>query len=249
MDDLLTTRQVINILKVDRITIYRMLQDGRIKGVKIGDQWRFQRAEVDRILGVDPTAPEPIQPKTDTSGFPTHCVQTVQDLFSDIGQVSALVIDAEGEPITQISHSCRYCQIIQQNLPGQAACRASWKEIAKQSKSGSRYFTCHAGLQYISAPILNNEKIAGYFLTGEFHWQTPDPREEVDRSQRIASTLDIPVETLSQAVRTIPIIDPEKHTRVEGWPVAAAKAIQTILQERLGFIDRLKQIADLTKIQ
>jgi excisionase family DNA binding protein len=37
----LTTRQVQNILQVDRITIYRMLQDGRLKGVKIGQQWRF----------------------------------------------------------------------------------------------------------------------------------------------------------------------------------------------------------------
>ena len=34
MTDLLTTRQVQDILKVDRITIYRMLQDGRLKGVK-----------------------------------------------------------------------------------------------------------------------------------------------------------------------------------------------------------------------
>ena len=43
MDVLLTTREVLDMLKVDRITIYRMLQDGRIKGVKIGQQWRFAR--------------------------------------------------------------------------------------------------------------------------------------------------------------------------------------------------------------
>jgi excisionase family DNA binding protein len=50
MTDLLTTRQVQEILKVDRITIYRMLQDGRLKGVKIGQQWRFARREVERLL-------------------------------------------------------------------------------------------------------------------------------------------------------------------------------------------------------
>ena len=249
MDDLLTTRQVINILKVDRITIYRMLQDGRIKGVKIGDQWRFQRGEVDRILGVEPNAPEIILPKTEPSSFPTHCVQTVQDLFSEIGQVSALVIDAEGEPVTEISHACRFCQIIQQDLPGKAACRTSWQDIAKQSKGGSRYFTCHAGIQYISAPIKDNGKIAGFFLAGEFHWQALDKQEEIDRTQRISSVLNIPVETLSQAVGTIPVIENEKHARVESWPTAAAQAVQSILTERLGFMGRLKQIADLTKIQ
>ena len=40
MENYLTTKQVQDLFKVDRITIYRMLQDGRLKGVKIGNQWR-----------------------------------------------------------------------------------------------------------------------------------------------------------------------------------------------------------------
>ena len=247
MDNLLTARQVLEILKVDRITIYRMLQDGRIKGVKVGSQWRFQREEVDRILGVNQPAPEPVQPKPEPGGFPTHCVQTIQDLFSEVGQVSALVIDSEGEPITEISHPCRYCQIILQSLPGQAACRASWREFAKQTGAGSRYFTCHAGIQYISAPIIDNEKTIGYFLAGEFYWQAPSVQEETERSQRLATTLHLSGETLTQAANTIPVIEAEQHSRVEAWPAAAARAIQAILHERIGFIERLQQIANLTK--
>ena len=49
MDNLLTTRQVQDRLKVDRITIYRMLQDGRLRGVKIGQQWRFPEKEIERL--------------------------------------------------------------------------------------------------------------------------------------------------------------------------------------------------------
>ena len=247
MDNLLTARQVLEILKVDRITIYRMLQDGRIKGVKVGSQWRFQREEVDRILGVTQPAAEPSQPKTDPGGFPIHCVQTIQDLLSEVGQVSALVIDADGEPVTEISHPCRYCQIILQSLPGQAACRASWKEFAKQTSAGSRYFTCHAGIQYISAPIVDNEKTVGCFLVGEFYWQAPNRQEEAECSQRLASTLHLSAETLGQAANTIPVIEAEQHLRVEAWPAVAARAVQTILHERIGFIERLQQIANLTK--
>jgi excisionase family DNA binding protein len=247
MANLLTTRQVLDILKVDRITIYRMLQDGRIKGVKVGSQWRFQREEVDRILGVNQPSPEPVQPKTDLGGFPTHCVQTIQDLFSEVGQVSALVIDSEGEPLTEISHPCRYCQIILQSLPGQAACRASWKEFAKQTGAGSRYFTCHAGIQYISVPIVDNDKTIGYFLVGEFYWQAPNAHEEAERSQRLVTILHLSAETLTQAANTIPVIETEQHSRVEAWPAAAARAVQTILHERIGFIERLQQIANLTK--
>ena len=249
MSNLLTTRQVLDILKVDRITIYRMLQDGRIKGVKIGSQWRFPREEVDRILGVNQPSPEPDQPKADPGGFPLHCVQTIQDLFSEVGMVSVLVIDLEGEPMTEISHPCRYCQIILQSMLGQAACRTSWKEFAKKSSTGSRYFTCHAGIQYISAPIVDNEKAIGYFLAGEFYWQTPNAHEETERSQRLAATLHLSIETLAQAANTIPVIETEQHSRVETWPEVAARAVQTILHERIVFIDRLQQIANLTKIQ
>jgi ligand-binding sensor protein len=174
-------------------------------------------------------------------------VQTIQDLFSEVGQVSALVIDAEGEPITEISHPCRYCQIILQSLPGQAACRVSWKEFAKQTGVGSRYFTCHAGIQYISAPIVDNEITNGYFLVGEFYWQAPIAHEEVVRSQRLATTLHLSVETLAQAANTIPVIETKQHSQVEAWPAAAARAVQTILHERIGFIERLQQIANLTK--
>jgi excisionase family DNA binding protein len=131
MDDLLNTREVFEILKVDRITIYRMLQDGRIKGVKIGQQWRFARGEVVRIAGGNNYMLEPIQPKNDP-GIPTHCVQTIQDLFYEAGQTSALVIGSEGAPLPEISHPCQFCQIMLRSLTGQAACRVSWKEFALQ---------------------------------------------------------------------------------------------------------------------
>lgn len=37
MDSLLTARQLQDLLRVDRITIYRMLKDGRIQGFKDGE--------------------------------------------------------------------------------------------------------------------------------------------------------------------------------------------------------------------
>jgi excisionase family DNA binding protein len=247
MDDLLSTRQVINILKVDRITIYRMLQDGRLQGVKIGKQWRFPRSAVERLIGGAVPQPEIPQPEANVT-FPTHCVQTIQDLFSEVSQISAVIVDADGETLTEVSHPCRFCQIIRQTESGQEACRASWKEFARQSKAGSRYFTCHAGIQYISAPILAQEKLVGHFLAGEFYWQPPDPQEEASRIQRLASTYFLPVETLQQAAHTIPVIPTDQQTRVETWPTTAAKAVQSILGERTMFMERLQQIADLTQI-
>ena len=44
------------------------------------------------------------------------------------------------------------------------------------------------------------------------------------------------------------MIDPAQHARVEAWPFTAARAVQSILHERLGFMERLQQIANLTQI-
>ncbi len=248
MDDLLTTREVLDLLKVDRITVYRMLQDGRLKGVKIGQQWRFHLQEVEHLLGKTDSQLEPLQPEINTS-FPSHCVQTIQDLFSEVGQVSGLVVDVQGEPLTEVSRLCRFCQVIRQNPNGRQACQASWKEFARQSAAGSRYFTCHAGVQYISAPILDSGTPVGYFLAGEFYWQAAEAQEEANRIQRLAASYLLPVDTLQQAARTIPVIAAEQQSRVETWPQTAARAVESILGERSSFTRRLQQIADLTQIR
>jgi excisionase family DNA binding protein len=247
MDDILTARQVQNILKVDRITIYRMLQDGRLKGIKVGAQWRFTRQEVERLLSGDAPAVEPASPEA-TPGFPTHCVQTIQDLFSAVSQISSLVVDMTGEPLTQPSSPCAFCQLVQQSPDGLEACQASWREIGRQALTGRKYFTCHAGVQYMAAAFMDDEKPVGFFLAGEFYWQAPDVDEENGRLQRLAGTCQISLEKLQQEKRSIPVIDPSTHTRVEGWPFTAARAIQGILQERGRYMIRLQQIETLTQI-
>ena len=249
MDDILTARQVQNILKVDRITIYRMLQDGRLKGIKVGAQWRFTRQEVERLLSGDSAAPAAETSSSEAvSSFPTHCVQTIQDLFSAVSQISGLAVDTSGEPLTQPSNPCAFCQLVQQNPGGREACRNSWREIARQALAGRKFFTCHAGVQYMAAPFMDDEKPVGFFLAGEFYWQIPDAAGENGRMQRLAEISQIQLEKLQLEQRSIPVIDPSMHTRVEGWPFTAARAIQGILQERTYYLNRLQQIATLTQI-
>src|SRR5437773_5363030 len=49
-DDLLDLDQTISLLKTTRPTFYRWLREGKIKGMKVGRQWRFYRADVERFL-------------------------------------------------------------------------------------------------------------------------------------------------------------------------------------------------------
>ena len=126
MTELLTTRQVQDLLKVDRITIYRMLADGRLKGVKIGQQWRFPASEVERLLNGETPAPTPIA----QAPLPVHCLQTVQNLFTGVSQVGGLIVDPTGEPVTALSGDCQICRMMQSSPSGSQACRESWKAMA-----------------------------------------------------------------------------------------------------------------------
>jgi len=48
--ELLTVEEVANILRLNVRTIWRMLKDGRLKGIRLGGGWRIPKAELDRLL-------------------------------------------------------------------------------------------------------------------------------------------------------------------------------------------------------
>lgn len=44
-----TIQEVADILRVHRMTIFRHLQDGTIKGIRVGKSWRISEEELERI--------------------------------------------------------------------------------------------------------------------------------------------------------------------------------------------------------
>jgi len=49
-EELLTVEEVAGYLKIDRITVYRMLARKKIPAFKVGGQWRFYRKMIDAWL-------------------------------------------------------------------------------------------------------------------------------------------------------------------------------------------------------
>lgn len=251
MSELLTTREVQNILKVDRITVYRMLQDGRLKGVKIGQQWRFPRDEVQRLLTGQPTMEaEPAaeaQPAA-AAPLPVHCLQTVQNLFSSVSGMGSLVVDPAGEPVTELSGACALCRMMQESPAGNQACRESWRAMAAGSASGERQFTCHAGLTSISAPILDGSTLVGWILVGQALLSDADARALLNKAPELARRYALPVSAVQESIRKVPVLPSSQYGQVHSWVKDASKAMESILQERAGFIVRMQRIADLTQL-
>lgn len=245
MEDLLTARQVQDILKVDRITVYRMLQDGRLRAVKIGQQWRFPRSTIERLVAGETTSPAV---NAEPSALPVHCIQTIQDLFADVSQLSAVMVDLQGAPLTEISQPCRFCTLLQESESGRQACQADWAEFSQRSQLDEITFTCHAGLNYIGARIFDNGEQVGLFLLGCFRWQPHSPEELGTLTRALAFTHQLSPQAVEEAVRLVPVLAPARQTELEGWSQAVASAIHSILKERTGFLNRLQQIAHLTQV-
>ncbi len=50
MRDVLTIDQLADYLQIPKSTLYKLAQDGKVPGKKIGRQWRFHRDSVDAWL-------------------------------------------------------------------------------------------------------------------------------------------------------------------------------------------------------
>ena len=51
-DDILTVRDVADMLKLADKTVYNLVSDGEIPGFKIGGSWRFSRKELEKWVAV-----------------------------------------------------------------------------------------------------------------------------------------------------------------------------------------------------
>ncbi len=49
-DEILTIKEVADYLKLTERTLYRLVQEGKIPGFKVGSSWRFKRVDIERWI-------------------------------------------------------------------------------------------------------------------------------------------------------------------------------------------------------
>jgi excisionase family DNA binding protein len=249
MDKILfTAKQAQDLLKVDRTTIYRMLKDGRLSGVKVGHQWRFYASEVNDLLAGAKRSGERDFPVS-ADILPLHCMQPMQDVFAEIAEVGAVTTDPDGQPLTRISNSCGFCKLILGSEEGRQECIASWRRLAEQKDTVPEFISCHAGLEYARACIEVNGSLIAMLIAGQIYAKAPSPEEEKNRIHKLAESYSIDEALLAQAAQPIPVLDDRKVSQLGKWLEKVARTFEQISAERADLTSRLRQIAEMSVLE
>ncbi len=258
VDDLLTTKQLQDLLQVDRVTIYRMLKDGRLEGFKVGGQWRFSRQAIQQWLGKKQavrgplTSPE-IPGRADDLQLPSSsCMQAIQDIFAEALGIGAVITAAEGACLTAISHPCSFCRMVLGTGRGHQRCLDFWSEprAAAQTAPSSWPTTCHAGLNYLSAPIQVQGQVVAAIQAGQFLSGVSEPL--ADRQgplAELAAATGLEAADLAQALAAVPRLDKERLQQVSDLLQRVARALSEMAEERLHLVGRLQRISEISQIR
>ncbi len=255
MDSLLTTRQLQDLLQLDRITIYRMLSDGRLQGFKVGGQWRFSRHAIERwiqeqqaSLAATGSSIDAESPSPSTDSLPLSCIQAIQSIFAEAMGVGTITTAVNGTPLTTISKSCGFCNLILRTEAGQQRCENSWRVAAiGSSETLPQIAICHAGLNYVWGPIEVRGVCVANTHAGQFLLRPPGGYGWSERIAELSAVTRVNSHRLRRALASVPVLDPGKQEQVRRLLLRVVETFSEIGEERQNLLERLQRIAEMTQ--
>lgn len=250
--EFLTTRQIQEILHVDRTTIYRMADDGRIPAVKIGGQWRFPRRPIENWLKRQSnTVARPTETVTDGASsdleklLPLECVQKIQDAFADILGVMMVLTDLDGKPVTQVSHACGLYDLAAQSPAARTLLQQEWAKLAGHPSLQPEFVSNE--LRLLSARGLvrvGSELKAMLVVAGIAPRQWPPSDGEI---AGLAERLQLPAAVVGSHLNNVCMLSPEQQQQVLAYVQRIADIVAHIITERNVLFTKLQNIAELTR--
>lgn len=253
MTEFLTTRQLQDILRVDRTTIYRMAEDGRIPAVKVGSQWRFSRRSIEAWLktqsGVVATPVETAptsQNVTLQQLLPAECVQKIQDAFASLLGVMMVMTDLQGNPITQVSNPCGLYILAETSSIARQQCQKDWSRLANHPSMAPTLVHGHLGLDYARGLVRVGSEIKAMLVAAGIAPQQWPPQER--EIARIAELLDVPEARVLAHIDEVFRLSPTETQQVLNYVQRVADIMAHIMNERNQLFTKLANIAELTRI-
>ncbi len=188
MTELLTARDVQQMLHVDRTTIYRMAESGQLPAMRVGKQWRFARADLDRwlrgragsaaVVPVASTAPRHEADVPLSQMLPMPCSQMIQDAFADALGVMIVITDMQGQPVTIVSNPCGFFEAVMREPDAVAHCITNWQRMAGNLTLEPRFSASELGLLCARGLIRSGNTLKGMVFIGGIAPETWPPSAE-----------------------------------------------------------------------
>ncbi len=260
MTTFLTSQEMQDLINVDRSTVYRMAEDGRLPGVKVGRQWRFPADRVAEQFGM---AAEPAGSDAGattaaagaTSASAPHVehglvellvpevAQSVADLTGDLFGVMAVITDLEGRPLTAVANPCGYYAAIA-NQPGAAeACLSEWRQFAEEPHVAPRFVRTHLGFLCARTFVWVDLKPVGMIVVGGVTPPTwPPPTALVEQ---VATEVGVEPDVLLGAVDQTWDVDLVEQRRILQLLPQMGDLVSQLATARSQLLHRLDAIAEL----
>lgn len=154
-------------------------------------------------------------------------LQKIQDAFSDMSGIAALVTDAHGKIQTKPSGFTEFCgKYVRNTEEGVKRCEKCDKMGAeKAAKAGvSCAYFCHAGMVAFAAPIMAHGHMVGCFIGGQLLTIPPDE----DKIRKVADDIGVDGDELMRAAGNVKIVDKRTIEKVSNAIYTIANVLSEI---------------------
>lgn len=253
MANYLTTRQIQDILQVDRTTIYRMADSGRIPAVKVGNQWRFPQSQVETWLKRKSGAVTSDLDVVGPSGehdvarlLPVECVQQIQDTFADALGVMIVVTDLQGRQLTRPSNPCGLFKLAESSPDAHRRCIEKWADMAREPSIHPVFVASPLGLLCARGLIRVGSELRAMLVVGGIAPESWPP--EVERMRSVADSLGLDHGDFAARANEVFVLNREEQRRLLPFVQRIADIVAHIVTERKELFDKLASISELSRV-
>jgi excisionase family DNA binding protein len=248
---MLTTKDLQQLLHVDRSTIYRMAESGQLPAMKVGRQWRFPADRINRWLedrNMRPAADLPSPDLTANGGslnglLPAEYITSIGDLFGEMLGVMVVVTDMNGEPMAPPSNQCGLFEFVNEQPGAVHQCVAGWRELAHDLDMVPRFAPSHLGLLCARSYLRVGSELRGIILVGGIapaNW--PPTEAEVEQ---IAAEFEVDADLVREHLEDVFHLDADGRERVLTLLPRLARFLSEVTNERKQLLSKLDAIAAL----
>ncbi|MDJ0769983.1 MAG: PocR ligand-binding domain-containing protein [Ilumatobacter sp.] len=170
MTNFLTTRDVQELIHVDKSTVYRMAEDGRLPGIKVGRQWRFAADRIAEQFGLTTPGPAPsgadAPPPSLEHLVAPDAAQSIADLLGDLFGLMAVVTDMQGRAITTVANKCGFYSAFAEQPGAAEVCLTGWRQFAEDPNVAPRFVPSHLGFLCARVFVWVDLKPVGMLVVG-----------------------------------------------------------------------------------